>query len=73
MLAIVILKPIQITKVIAVPRYSGAEVWAVRVENWGESAMTAIPHITINNKNNQGGTEKKSGARMQQAAEQSNA
>jgi hypothetical protein len=47
MLKIVMENPIQVTKVNAVPLYSGGAVCATNVENCGESEMTVIPHMII--------------------------
>jgi len=45
MLTTVIAKPIDVTIVSAVPFCSAGAVAATIAENWGESAITAIPHI----------------------------
>lgn len=47
MLKMVILNPRQLTMVRAVPRLVSGAYWATRVENMGESAVTAIPQISI--------------------------
>ena len=47
MLTIVIAKPRQVTKVSAVPRFSCGAVCATSAENCGESAITAIPQISM--------------------------
>ncbi len=44
MLIIVIAKPIDVTMVKAVPLFCTGAACATSVENWGESAMTALPH-----------------------------
>ena len=44
MLNTVIAKPMQVTKVSAVPFCRGGAVVATRAENCGESAATAVPH-----------------------------
>lgn len=41
----VIPKPIEFTIVSEVPFESEGALWATRVENMGESAVTANPHI----------------------------
>ena len=43
MLTMVIENPIQFTIVRAVPLNSGDALWATKVENRGESAMTTMP------------------------------
>lgn len=43
----VIAKPMLVTKVRAVPFDSAGAVWATRAENWGESAITAIPQVSM--------------------------
>src|SRR5690606_477506 len=50
-LHMVMLKPIQLTRVSAVPRDSGKASRAISVENIGESAITAIPQNNRNIKN----------------------
>ena len=50
MLIIVSAKPKLFTNVNAVPLFSASAFWATRVENIGESAITAIPQIVKNNK-----------------------
>src|SRR4026207_1747309 len=47
MLIIVMANPIQVTKVNAVPLYSGGAVCATSAENWGESEITVIPQTII--------------------------
>lgn len=46
-LGIVIKNPILLTMVMAVARYSGMAFWATKAENCGESATTAMPHISM--------------------------
>ena len=57
----VIAKPIQLTNVSAVPFNSGVTEVATRLENWGESAVTAIPHKHQPNKKIGEGNENKIG------------
>ena len=45
MLAIVMAKPMQFTSVSPVPLSSFGTDEATRLENWGESAVTAIPQM----------------------------
>lgn len=55
MLRILIANPIQLTKVKPVPFNSGGTADATKFENWGESAVTAIPHMHHPNKKRSGG------------------
>ena len=46
MLMIVMAKPMQLTIVKTEPLASAGALWATNVENMGESAITANPHIS---------------------------
>ena len=47
----VIANPTLVTNVSAVPFDSVGAVCATSAENWGESDITVIPHITMNTRN----------------------
>ena len=55
MLIILIVKPMQFTSVNPVPFNSVGDALATKLENCGESAVTAIPHRHQPVKNNVGG------------------
>lgn len=54
MLAIVIVKPVQVTIVKAVPLNSGAAVCATNADICGESAATEIPQMVMNGRKTYG-------------------
>ena len=72
MLIIVMAKPIDVTMVKAVPLFCTGAVCAISVENWGESAMTELPHINKKDKKNNKLNEKIKGETKQQIPERSN-
>lgn len=59
-------KPMQVTRVMAVPFCSGGAETATRAENCGESDTTVIPQITMRDKKMTVCALKNNGARMQQ-------
>ncbi len=73
MLSTVIKKPIEVDIVSAVPFASGGADWATRVENCGESAVTAIPHVKRIIRNTGKLNPKINGDKKQQAPEIVNA
>ena len=69
MLMILMAKPKQFTSVSPVPFSSGGTALATKLENWGESAVTAMPQRLHPIRNNTGGNLKSKGERIQNSAE----
>ena len=69
MLKIVMAKPIQFTRVNPVPFNSLGNDDATKFENWGESAVTAIPHKHHTTKNNDDEDQKNTGDSKQHRPE----
>ena len=65
----VMAKPMQLTNVKPVPFNSGGMEVATKLENCGESAVTAIPHKHHIPKNRKGDAEKRSGEHKQHSPE----
>lgn len=68
----VMLKPIQVTKVSAVPFTSCGAVCATNAENCGESEMTAIPQISMKKRKTGVDDPKKNAEAKQQIPEINN-
>src|SRR5689334_2566227 len=63
----VIAKPIAVWAVTAVPTYSGSATSVSAVENWAESAITAVPHTSMSTTTTAGASPYSAAAATQQA------
>lgn len=68
----VIPKPMEVTKVSAVPFNSAGTDCATRAENWGESAITKKLHVKRNRRNKMGAAVSSTGLNKQQAPDTNN-